>query len=74
MNLFAQFQRLIGRQPLQTALVVTVHGDGTSTVQSPAGNTWRVKGTSVTAGNRAYIRGDQIVSQAPALTVVMETI
>lgn len=74
MNLFAQFQKLVGRQPLQIALVVTVNSDGTSTVQSPAGNTWRVKGTSVTAGNRAYIRGDQVVSQAPALTLVVETI
>jgi hypothetical protein len=74
MNLFAQFQRLIGRQPLQVALVVTVNADGTSTVQSPAGNTWRVKGTSVSAGNRAFIRGDQIISAAPTLTVVQETI
>lgn len=75
MNLFKQFQRLIPKQPMTIGLV-TAHNsaDKTSTIQTPSGNSYRAKGQTVAVGKNAFVKGGAVVSEAPTLTNVTETI
>ena len=47
--------------------VLEVRSDGTSLVQDYAFNTFAVIGNSVSAGSRAFVRGDMIMSAVPDL-------
>ena len=50
-------------------LVATVQScdtvEGTSIVQTESGNSFKVRGTSVAAGKKAFIKSGVIVSEAP---------
>ena len=67
-NLWAKFRRLLPGDPKLIVTVNSVNADGTSTVTTPAGGAMIVIGTSVPAGQKAYVRGGAIVDKAPTLT------
>ena len=68
-NLFRALRELLPEAPLQAATVVEVHtATGESTVTWPGGSQQRVRGTSVGAPNRAFVRNGVIEGVAPSLT------
>ena len=70
-NLFRALRELLPEAPLQAATVVEVHtATGESTVTWPGGSQQRVRGTSVGAPNRAFVRDGVIEGPAPDLTLV----
>lgn len=70
-NLYRALRELLPEAPLQVATVVTVHAaTGESTVSWPGGSQQRVRGTSVPASGRAYVRNGVIEGPAPNLTLV----
>ena len=72
-NLYRALRELLPDAPLQVATVTAVHAaTGESTVIWPGGSQQRVRGTSVTAGQRAFVRNGVIEGAAPDLT--LETI
>jgi hypothetical protein len=72
-NLYRALLELLPQAPLQVATVQFVHAaTGESTVQWIGGNTQRVRGTTVAAGKRAFVRDGVIEGEAPMLT--LETI
>lgn len=73
-NVWKQFQALLPQQPLQIGEVVSVNADGTSTVETPAGALLRVRGDNVAQGSNAYIRGGELVGEAPDLAVFQEVV
>lgn len=74
MNVFAAFQRLIARPVLTIGLVTVHNADGTSTIQTPAGGTFRAKGQSVPVSSNAYVRDGVVIGEAPSLATVIETV
>lgn len=68
LNVFRSLKELFTQPPLLVAVVSTVNGDGTSTVTFPGGGQQRVRGTSVSAGNQAFVQAGEIRGQAPSLT------
>jgi len=66
-NLWVAFKRLLPGAPLTIVTVNSVNTDGTSTVTSAGGGAMRVRGTSVAAGKKAYVKDGSIVSEAPNL-------
>lgn len=74
MNLFKRFQALIPDDPLMIVEVKNNNGDGTSTVETPTGAQFRVRGDSVAVGNMAFVQGGRITDQAPSLPLFNETI
>ena len=74
MNLFKRFQALIPSDPLMIVEVKGISGDGTSTVETPTGAQFRVRGDSVTIGNKAFVQGGRITDEAPSLPLFNETI
>lgn len=72
-NLYRALRELIPDAPLQVATVSSVNTSaGTSTITWPGGTQQTVRGTSVGAGNRAFVRSGVIEGPAPALS--LETI
>ncbi|MEN8720459.1 MAG: hypothetical protein ABF296_09385 [Oceanococcaceae bacterium] len=69
-NLLRRFQDLTAGPPLQVGTVTAINGDGTTTLQIPAGGFVRVRGAGVPIGQPAYYRGDELRGQAPAATPV----
>ena len=70
-NLYRALRELLPEAPLQAATVVEVHtATGESTVTWPGGSQQRVRGTSVAAPNRAFVRDGAIEGPAPDLTLV----
>lgn len=67
-NLWAKFKRLLPGDPLIVVTVAAVNSDGTSTVTTAGGSALRVIGTSVSVGDKAYIKGGAIIGEAPNLT------
>lgn len=67
-NLWSRFRALLGRQPQQVVEVITVHDNGTSTVESAAGNQWIVLGDSVAEGSFAVIQDGRIIAAAAERT------
>ena len=78
-SLFRQFRSLFNLPSVYIAEVVEVYGDDTSLVKLPgpdgltpyagnvaAGSLVRVRGSSVPAGSRAFVRAGVIESQAPS--------
>jgi hypothetical protein len=66
-NLGRKFLDLLPISRLYVALVVSINGDGTSTVQFANGSMLVVRGQSVAADNYAFIRDGEIRSQAPSV-------
>ena len=50
--------------------ITSVTGDGTSKALTLSGSAITVKGDSVSAGNKAFIRNNEIVRQAPSHAIV----
>ena len=71
-NVWQTFQNLIPKTPLMIVNVVAVNSDGTSTVSTPDGAEFKVIGTGVPIGSAAYIKGGNILGDAPKLTVQAE--
>lgn len=72
-NLYRALRELLPDAPLQVATVSVVHAStGESTITWPGGSQQRVRGTSVAADQRAFVRNGVIEGAAPALT--LETI
>ena len=66
-NVYARFQRLLPREPLQIGTVAAFNADGTSTVTLPSGGSLRVRGQSVAVGSKAFIRNGEVIGEAPNL-------
>lgn len=73
-NLYQQFRALIPTDALLIGTVQQQHGDGTSTIELPAGDTIRVTGTSVLPGGRAFVQSGRIQGEAPELPLYQVTI
>ncbi|WP_019024047.1 MULTISPECIES: hypothetical protein [unclassified Thioalkalivibrio] len=74
MNLYRQFQRMIPRDPLLVAEVVSHNADGSSTLETPAGGIIRARGTDVAVGSNAYVQGGRVIEEAPDLPAYNETV
>ena len=69
-NLYRALRELLSEAPLQVATVTAVHTEtGDSTVTWPGGSQQRVRGTTVTAGQLAFVRNGVIEGAAPQLTL-----
>ena len=66
-NLWTRFRSLIPDAPLVVVTVNSVNADGTSSVATSSGGALRVRGTSVAAGKKAYVRNGEITGEAPNL-------
>jgi hypothetical protein len=66
-NPWKRFQKLLPRAGRYTVTVVSVNSDGTSTATRRDGQTVRLKGGLVSAGNKAWVEGEQIIGAAPNL-------
>lgn len=64
-NAFTQFQSLIPKASRSVVEVLTINGDGTSTVRTLSGATIVVQGGSVSVGNNAYVQDGVITGSAP---------
>jgi len=72
-NLYRALREVIPDAPLQVATVSSVSlVAGSSTITWPGGTQQAVRGTSVPAGSRAFVRNGVIEGAAPNLT--LETI
>lgn len=70
-NLYRALLELQPEPPLQVATVTAVHTTtGQSTITWPGGTQQLVRGTRVTAGHPAFVRGGVIEGDAPELTLV----
>lgn len=73
-NPWTRFQRLLPRAGRYTVTVDQVLADGTSLATRRDGQAVRLKGSSVTAGNKAWVEGEQIIGEAPDLPTFTESI
>jgi hypothetical protein len=70
-NLYRALMELLPESPLQVATVVSVNAvQGTSTITWPGGDLQTVRGTSLGAGIRVFVRNGVIEGSAPNLTLV----
>lgn len=68
MNLLARLKsQLVPSVPLLVGEVVSLNGDGTSTVQLPDGGVMLARGQTVQVGDMAFVRGGAIEGAAPNL-------
>ena len=65
-NTWCRFTRLLPTDPLLIGRIVTDHGDGTATVQPPAGGLMRVGGTGA-ANQNVSVRVGRVEGPAPDL-------
>ena len=68
-NAYNRFQTLVGTDSIDVVTIVTV-GSGTSIATTLSGATVTVKGISVSAGNKAFVRNSEIIRQAPNHAIV----
>jgi len=66
-NLFAAFQRLVKKAPLQVGDVISV-SDGEATIELPGGGIARARG-DVQVGDRVYFKDGAIEGPAPDLPI-----
>jgi F0F1-type ATP synthase epsilon subunit len=66
-NLWVQFQQLLRSDPIQVGTVISLNGDGTSTVQLIGGGLLRVQGQGVAVDAKAFIQSGKIQGEAPDL-------
>lgn len=68
-NVYDRFQSLVGKASTDVVTITAVTGDGTSKATTLSGSAVTIKGDSVTVGNKAFIRNNEIVRQAPDHTI-----
>ncbi len=69
-NAYRALRELLPDAPLQVVSVVAINfGRGYSVVEWPGGGNSNVRGTSVSVGERAFVRDGVIEGQAPALAL-----
>jgi hypothetical protein len=68
-NPWAEFRALLPESPTVVAEVIAVHADGTSTVEQLDGSQFRARGDGLAVGAFAFVRAQEIVGEAPAVTV-----
>jgi hypothetical protein len=66
-NVWTRFKALLPSRALQVVTVLSVNANGTSQVQSDAGNEWTVLGDSVAAGGKALVQDGRIIAEAADL-------
>lgn len=69
-NLYLALQALLPQPPLLVASVLTINGDGTTTITYPGGNQQRVRGEGAVSGGQVFVRNGVIEGVAPALTTL----
>lgn len=70
--LYTRLLRLLPDQPVLTATVYALHGDGTATVTLLGGADLRVRNPlSAGVGSTVYVQGDAVIGDAPSLTPVL---
>jgi len=67
-NPWLKFRRLLQGEGRTVVTVDTNNGDGTSNVSTRQGASIKVKGESVTAGNKAMIEGGELRYEVPNLS------
>lgn len=67
-NAYNRFQTLVGKDSTDVVQITVLNGNGTSQATTLAGSAITVKGESVSVGQKAFIRGGEIIRQAPNLT------
>ncbi len=72
-NTFNKFQNLLGKQSTDVVTIDSV-GSGTSQATTLSGDSVTVIGDSVAVGQKAFVRGGEIIRQAPNLTPTEVTI
>jgi hypothetical protein len=65
-NIWKQFKDLLPTQTTQIGTVITVHTDGTASVQLLGGGLLRVTG-SAAENTRVFVRDGRVTGQAPDL-------
>lgn len=66
-NAYNRFQTLLGKDSIDVVQITSI-GSGVSTATTLSGSTITVRGESVSVGQKAFIRGGEIIRQAPNLT------
>jgi len=67
-NVYAKFARLLPSDQLLIGAVTAHNADGTSTVTLPGGGELRARGQSVAVGSKAFVKGGDVIGEAPDLT------
>lgn len=67
-NPWLKFRALLQGEGRAVVTVQSNNGDGTSTVQTRDGTSFKVKGESVAADNKAMIEGGELRYQVPNLS------
>ncbi len=73
-NIWTRFKGLLPSRALQVVTVLAVNANGTSQVQSDAGNEWTVLGDSVAAGDKALVQDGRIIAEAADLPTYTVTV
>ena len=68
LNALSRLRRLIPQSPLIIVEVISIGTDGTSMVETAAGNRMRAIGTKVQAGKKAWLKDGVIAEEAPNMT------
>jgi len=66
-NVWTKFRDLLPSRAQMIGEVLSVHADGTSTIELPDGTSLRVTGDSVAVAAWALVEGNRIISEVPAL-------
>jgi len=66
-NVWTKFKALLPSRSQLTGKVLTVHSDGTSTIELPDGANLRVTGDTVAVDAWALVEGSRIIAEVPAL-------
>jgi len=70
-TLYTRLMELLPSQPVLTATVSTMYGDGTALVTLPGGAQLRVRNPlGAGPGDAVYVQDGAVIGQAPALPVV----
>lgn len=70
-NLWTRFTTLLPTRRRFVGAVVAHNADGTSTLTTSAGGTFRARGQAVPIGQQAEVEDGAVVRQAPSLSTVM---
>ena len=73
-NLWTRFRGLFAPKGQQVVDVVEVNANGTSLVESGAGNQWVVLGDSVAEGDKALVQDGRIIAEAADLPTYEVTV
>lgn len=67
-NIWAQFKKLIADPPVEIGSVTSLNADGSTTVTMLGNGVVKVVGQPVpTVGKNVFVRGSEIIGDAPAL-------